>query len=225
MSDAGDLTVAAAAASARPAWLERLAHDLRSAYSPVSLGITMLRGGRLDAAQEAELLAAMQRQSEVLVQMFDDVADLVAARAGSRSATSLATLFGEVAARTTGRLADIEATLDIQVPDAPATVRGEARALVRLLSRIVVQTAQIGGRGSRVIVSAGDDADVLRVTLDDAGAERRPDAFASLVARLGDPAAPHLVDAAAHAIAVRHGARLTACDDPPGVALRLPAQG
>ncbi len=107
--------------------LERLAHDLRSAYSPVSIGITMLRSGRLAANQEAELLAAMQRQSETIVQMLDDISDLVISRHGAAATTSVANLFQSVAARTAARLADAGVAFEARTPAEPATVLGETR--------------------------------------------------------------------------------------------------
>lgn len=219
------------AVQARPAWLERLAHDLRSAYSPVSIGITMLRSGRLAANQEAELLAAMQRQSETIVQMLDDISDLVISRHGAAATTSVANLFQSVAARTAARLADAGVAFEARTPAEPATVLGETRALLRLVAQLVQSAAQIGGRGSRVIVDAepGDEGPALRVTLGaiaDADAEvGAAGAFASLVARLEHPAPTHLADAALRDILARHGARVVALGEPaPGVVVRLAAR-
>lgn len=214
-------------APVRPAWLERLAHDLRSTYSPVAIGITMLRSGRLEAAQQAELLAAMQRQSETLVQMLDDISDLVASRHGAKATMSVTHLFDTVGTRTAARLADAGVALDTRVPAEPATLRGEPRALARLVVQIVLQAAQIGGRGSRVVIDAQphDGAPALRVTLTDSTEAGTAESFATFVTRLEHPAAPHLADAAAHDILLRHGARVAALGgDAPGVLVRLAAR-
>ncbi|MDC8016093.1 hypothetical protein [Tahibacter soli] len=226
MSEAA-LTGATEGTPVRHAWLDRLAHDLRSAYSPVSIGITMLRSGRLEPAQQAELLAAMQRQSETLVQMLDDISDLVASRHGAKTATSIAHLFDTVRARTAARLADAGVALDARVPAEPATLRGESRALARLLVQIVLHAAQIAGRGSRVVVDAQprDGQPALRVTVADATEAGTVEAFAAFVARLEHPAAPHLADAAAHDILARHNAHVVALGgDAPGVLVRLAAR-
>lgn len=226
MSDAAARTGDADGATALPAWLDRLAHDLRSAYSPMSLGIAMLGSRRLDPTQQTELLAAMQRQSDTLIQMLDDVADLMATKHGSRTANSVGSLFGQVVTRTAARLDDAGVTLEAQTPDGTVTVRGETRALVRVIAQLVIQIAQIGGRGSCLVLDAPPgDATAVRVMLTASANGDVADALASCVARMDNAAAPHLVDAAAHAILARHGARLVVVGgDAPGIALHLPAR-
>ena len=213
-------------ASGRPAWLERLSHDLRSAYSPVSIGITMLRSDRLDATQRTELLAAMQRQSETIVQMLDDISDLLVGRRGAAATTSIAHLFESVTARTAARLADAGIEFEARPPAEPASVRGETRGLVRLLAQLVQSAAQIGDRGQRIIVDAEpyEGGPALRVTLE--GASDAAAAFETLIARLEHPAPTHLADAALRDILARHHARVVALGgEAPGVVVRLPARG
>lgn len=56
-------------------WLDRLAHDLRGPLAPLQTATYLLRTGKLDAAQQAELLAVIDRQTRRLTGMLDELGD------------------------------------------------------------------------------------------------------------------------------------------------------
>jgi K+-sensing histidine kinase KdpD len=221
------MTHHAGEAPARPVWLDHLAHDLRSPLAPLSSAIAVMRAGKLDAAQQAELLATMQRQIDTLAQLVDDTADLLGRRAnGSLAPIPLASLLDMAGVRVLRRFEEAGVAFEARLPDDAPSVHCDARSLVRLLAQLALAAAHIGGAGNRVIVTAEPGSEV-RLTL--ALATAVPEAaeqFASLAGRWSNPAPPHVADAAMREILVRHGAHVhAATGDAPGIVLVLAPAG
>lgn len=58
-----------------PAWLDRLAHDLRGPLGPIQTAAELLGMDALGADQQRELIEMIRRQSRVLARMIDELAD------------------------------------------------------------------------------------------------------------------------------------------------------
>lgn len=219
------MTQHAGDAPARPAWLDHLAHDLRSPLAPLTSGIAMLRSGGLDAAQQAEILTTMQRQIDALAQLADDTADLLGRRSnGALAPAEMASLLDMVGVRVFRRFEEARVAFEGRPPAGSCTVACDARSLVRLLAQLALASAQIAGAGNRVIADASSDAGgvTLRLMLADSVPDGA-DEFAAIAARWSNPAAPHVTDAAMRDIVARHGAQIAALGDTPqGIALLMP---
>ena len=58
-----------------PAWLDRLAHDLRGPLAPLQTATYLLQREDLDPARRTELLALLERQTQRLGRMLDELDD------------------------------------------------------------------------------------------------------------------------------------------------------
>lgn len=89
-----------------PAWMDRLAHDLRGPLSPMQTAVFLLRDGRISETERVELLDVIDRQSRRLGGMIDEVADWVRAERGRlivrREEVELALLLGDIGTRLGG---------------------------------------------------------------------------------------------------------------------------
>lgn len=68
--------------SDEPAWLDRIAHDLRGPLMPLQTAAYLLRNGGLGADRQAELVDVIDRQTRQLARMIDELGDWL--RAGQR---------------------------------------------------------------------------------------------------------------------------------------------
>lgn len=101
-----------------PAWMDRLAHDLRGPLSPLQTAVFLLRDGRIGEAERVELLDVIDRQSRRLGGMIDEVADWVRAERGRlivrREAIELSMLLGDIGARLGGPAPEFDVAPDAQ---------------------------------------------------------------------------------------------------------------
>lgn len=58
-----------------PAWLDRLAHDLRGPLAPLQTASYLLQRDDLDPARRTELLVLLERQTQRLARMLDELDD------------------------------------------------------------------------------------------------------------------------------------------------------
>jgi len=65
-----------------PAWLDRLAHDLRGPLAPLQTASYLLQREDLDPARRQELLAMVERQTRRLAKMLDELDDWARATRG-----------------------------------------------------------------------------------------------------------------------------------------------
>jgi K+-sensing histidine kinase KdpD len=56
-------------------WLDRLAHDLRGPLTPLQTAAYLLRTGQVDAARQQELFVLIERQTQLLVRMIEELSD------------------------------------------------------------------------------------------------------------------------------------------------------
>lgn len=194
--------------SAQPAWLSHLAHDLRGPLSPLANALFLLRSGRLDAAQQAETCQLAQQQLDLLCQLIDDTADLLAA--GSRSAVEveLGSLLDMAGVRVRRRLEAAGCVLDTSAAPGPLRVEGDMRSLLRLLTALLLRSADIAGPGSRLALRlAADSAPWLTLAVQSGAADTAP-RFAALAATLTGSSQIHVADAALARVIAAHGLRL-----------------
>ena len=163
--------------SAKDEFLAMLGHELRNPLSAISSAASLLGlpGIQPDAAGRARLI--IQRQSQHLSRIVDDLLDLSRAMSGkillSRKRLDVATLVGGCldTFRATGRTAgyDIDAHL------APAWVDGDATRLEQIATNLIdnaLKYTPAGGRIAIAVAVAGGDV-VLRVS--DSGVGIAPD--------------------------------------------------
>ena len=209
-----------------PAWLDRVAHDLRGPLMPLQTAAYLLRSGQLEPARQAELVDVIERQTRQLARMIDELGDWL--RAGQQR------LLGQHEPCDPALLLD---TASVGAGLSPPRVRdlsggaqvaGDPQRLAQLL-RILLQFAQVHGAGATTAVTLARDDGHLRL---DCVFPRTPatPAAATLLARPEDQpfdGGLGLQLLLGRAIAEAHGGTLQADEDDGKLRLRcrLPLAG
>jgi len=147
------------------ALLERLAHDLRGPLSPMQTATWLLRKGGLSPDRHGELLDILDRQSDRLSGMVQEISDWVRARDGrllTRRETVPVPLFLDLVTATTDGAPDWEQGPGLQ----EATLRGDVQRLVQMLSTLA---GFLDARGGLVRWSAKGVRDELALDLEAGG--------------------------------------------------------
>lgn len=211
-------------ASAGPAWLDHLAHDLRGPLSPLLTAVNLLRAGRLEPKQHAELLATMERQLEQLAQLIDDTSDLLRSSRGrtvEHLRIDLASVVDMALVRLNRRFADLGVMLEPDIAAPALAVLADPKQLTRLIVFMLQRVIEIAGHGAHLALVLRRDGRhaTLRITLRAANETIVRD-FAAIASLLSDPAAVHVADAALHDIVSRHDISVVA--DGAAIVLSLP---
>lgn len=223
--------VTAGAAAVAPAWLSHLAHDLRGPLSPLANALALLRSGRLDALQQAETCSLAQQQIEVLSQLLDDTAELLALKPrNSVLPVEFGNLLDMVKVRISRRLYANGSVLEITAPQHSVEVTGDLCGLVRLLTGLLLRCSAIAGAGSRLHVGARRIEQLLdpvapQLAIRVQGGELHGVGQLSvLAATLTASSQIHVADAALARVIAAHGLLLRAlpCEDGAELLLEWP---
>lgn len=202
-----------------PAWLDRLAHDLRGPLAPLQTAGYLLQREDLEPARRQELLGMLERQTRRLGRMLDELDDWARAGRsrllGDREEVELALLLDYALVGSGIRDARVEDDGNI------ALVGGDPQRLTQLL-RTLFDFAQSRGGLSGVALRSGDGQARVEVLVADADAPA-DDAAALLDApqRVPYDEGLGLRLLLAREIARAHGGELVAGPGDGGLRLRL----
>jgi signal transduction histidine kinase len=202
-------------------WLNRLAHDLRGPLMPLQTASYLLRSGQLDPERQQELFVLVERQTQRLVRMIDELDDWTRASQhtllGAREACEPALLLDNAIG---GARFGSNTTPPVVVDDTGDTwVEGDPSRLTQLLRTLLEYAAR--SRPVEVRMRIAD----ARVQIDVIDAGATPDA--TLLSTLLEEPMPEPYDEGlglrllvARAIAEAHDGTLQA-GAAPGGGLRL----
>ena len=205
--------------NADTAWLDRLAHDLRSPLAPLQTASYLLQRDDLDPARRQELLAMLERQTRRLARMLDELDDWNRAGRGR--------LLGppercEVALLLDYALAGSGlAGVPVEGSGAIVEVEGDQQRLTQLL-RTLLDYAITCGPAPRLALHSGDGRAQVDVRVP--GPAPAADDLARLLERpQADPfdQGLGLRLLLARAIARAHGGELTAVAEDGALVLRV----
>jgi two-component system sensor histidine kinase MtrB len=175
-----------------------VSHELRTPLTTIRMAAEYLHGSRADfppeLARAAELLHAELDRFEGLLADLLEISryDAGAARLESEPADIRGVVASTVEANR--MLAQRHGSeLVVRVPDAPVTVDMDVRRVERIL-RNLVGNALDHGEGRPVVITVGEDADAVAVTVRDHGVGLRPGQAALVFNRFwrGDPSRSRL---------------------------------
>ena len=153
--------------------------------------------------------------------LLDAPADLLAPAPRGAAEVELGSLLDMAGVRVSRRLHTAGCVLDVTTVPAPVAVEGDMRGLLRLLTALLLRSADIAGPGGRLgLELIADPAPQLRLTVHSADAEARP-RLAALAATLSGSAQIHVSDAALARVIAAHGLRLEALPPEGGCGLLL----
>ncbi|MDQ2701550.1 MAG: hypothetical protein M3Y70_01780 [Pseudomonadota bacterium] len=209
-----------------PAWLDRLAHDLRGPLAPLQTASYLLQRDDLDPARRTELLELVERQTHRLARMLDELDDWRRVGhgnlLGARETSDLALLldYALVACGLGGTV--------VQGADVVAEVEADAQRLTQVLRTLLDYAIVRDGQTPALVLASGDGRARLKATL--RGPAPSAEEAAALLARPESDPYDHglgLRLPLAREIVRAHGGELSASVEDDHLVLRceLPLSG
>jgi signal transduction histidine kinase/ActR/RegA family two-component response regulator len=175
-------TAAEALNRAKDEFLAMLGHELRNPLAAILNAALLVKNQRRTPEQLEFAAGVIERQSQHLKRLIDDLLDVGRVMTGKirleRSALDLGALARRVAAtlQTSGRLADRH----LQVDAAPAWVDGDATRLEQVASNLIVNAATYTEPGGHIRVRVAREGAETVLEVSDDGRGIRPDALPRL---------------------------------------------
>jgi CheY-like chemotaxis protein len=170
-------------------FLAMLGHELRNPLAPIRNASYVLRRVHSDDPRSARATEIIDRQVSHLARIVDDLLEVSRIARGTlpirREAVDWRAVVQETAEDHRGGFEARGVELDVDLPDAPAWVRGDRTRLAQVVGNLLANAQKFTDRGGRVAVRLGVDerARVGSLTIEDTGAGMTPD----VVARLFEP--------------------------------------
>jgi PAS domain S-box-containing protein len=154
-------------------FLATLAHELRNPLAPIRTGLDLMRMNPTNVDALAKVRAMMERQTDHLIHLVNDLLDLARIRNGKIELKMAAAALKDIvlsAVETT--LPAIEAkrhALDLQLPDEPIWVEADRNRLVQVLGNLLTNAARYTPEGGHIRVAARRDGGDALVEVSDDG--------------------------------------------------------
>ncbi|MET0626142.1 MAG: PAS domain S-box protein [Pyrinomonadaceae bacterium] len=158
---------------AKDEFLATLSHELRTPLTPILGWTHMIRSGRLGANESARGISVIERNSQSLSRLINDLLDMSSILSGKmrieRAAVDLSGVVRE-AAETVRPQADAHSvTLDVRA-GAPPVVSGDRTRLVQVFWNLLHNAVKFSPEGGRVSVRVGAREGKAVVEVEDDGA-------------------------------------------------------
>ena len=165
---------------AKDEFLATLSHELRTPLTPILGWTHMIRSGRLGPAETAQGFRVIEKNSQSLSRLINDLLDMSSILSGKmrieRAPVDLSSVVRE-AAETVRPQADARAiALEVEAggPDAPV-VSGDRTRLVQVFWNLLHNAVKFSAEGARVRVRVGAANGSARVEVEDDGAGIAPE--------------------------------------------------
>jgi PAS domain S-box-containing protein len=164
---------AEAANRTKDQFLAVFSHELRTPLTTMLGWLRMLRGGLVDPLRQARALEAVERNTEVLAHMIDDLLDISRIAAGKmpleRERLSLGPLVAEAIASLEHEATAKKLTLESRVDPAAGPVLADRHRMRQVLMNLLVNAIKYTPAGGRVQVDLTEADGFVRVVVRDTG--------------------------------------------------------
>jgi signal transduction histidine kinase len=168
-------------------FLSVLSHELRNPLAPIMSSIHLLKHAEPGGEQAGRAREVIERQVEHLSRLVDDLLDLTRMTTGKLDLRCAHVDVAIVARRAADDLRSVldarGLSLEVDLPDAPVVVNGDAMRIAQVLGNLLQNAAKFTPRGGAVRVSARSVADVAELRVRDTGVGMAPE----LLARVFEP--------------------------------------
>jgi PAS domain S-box-containing protein len=209
-------------------FLAILSHELRNPLAPIRIAVGMLRRlGPVDAKLQ-ELRDIIDRQTQQLSRLLDDLLDVSRIGSGKillrRDVISLGVAVSSAIETARPWLDAHDHELILDAPPEPMYVEGDLGRLAQVFSNLLSNAAKFTPKGGRIEVIVARDGDQARVHVRDNGIGIRPDKLTDIFemfAQVGDPlergqAGLGIGLSVAKTLIELHDGRIEAHSDGPG---------
>jgi PAS domain S-box-containing protein len=154
-------------------FLATLAHELRNPLAPIRTGLDLMRMNPSNTDALAKVRAMMERQTDHLIHLVNDLLDLARIRNGKiELKLASASLKDIVLSAVETTLPAIEArrhALDLRLPDEPVWVDADRNRLAQVIGNLLTNAARYTPEGGRITVAAWREGGEALVEVSDNG--------------------------------------------------------
>jgi PAS domain S-box-containing protein len=162
-------------------FLAMLSHELRNPLGPIRNALEILRLGNLADAHMVEAREVIQRQTQYLTRIVDDLLDIFRLTHGKiklrQERIDLVELLRQVLADNCPAIERAGLGLESNLPDAPAWVQGDATRLTQIITNLLNNAMKFTEPGGKIVVRLEPQPQAGRadVTVRDTGIGIAPD--------------------------------------------------
>jgi PAS domain S-box-containing protein len=154
-------------------FLAMLAHELRNPLAPICMGLELLRMSAGDSQAMEEVRSMMDRQTQHMVRLIDDLLDVSRITRGKlalrKSAVELADIVRDAVAATRPMLDEANHRLTVHLPEQPLRIYADANRLTQVLTNLLNNAAKFTPREGRIELAAQHSDSEVIVTVSDSG--------------------------------------------------------
>ncbi len=165
-------------------FLATLAHELRNPLAPIRTGLDILRIRSGDAQATQRATDIMERQLRQMVRLVDDLLDVSRINTGKftikMGRVELKAVVNDALEVVRSYIELHGHELEIDLPDRPVFLHGDATRLAQILSNLLNNAAKYTNRGGRVGLSASVEDKTLVLEVADSGIGLAPDMLDSV---------------------------------------------
>jgi PAS domain S-box-containing protein len=164
-------------------FLATLAHELRNPLAPICMGLELMEHG-VNSNGADEVRAMMERQSNHMVRLIDDLLDVSRITRGKLELRRCPVELSEVvrnavdAARPT--IEDARHRLTVSLPERPVLLYADPNRLTQVVSNLLNNAAKYTPAGGRIELAAGEGTGQVVITVSDSGVGISPDVRESI---------------------------------------------
>jgi PAS domain S-box-containing protein len=154
-------------------FLAVLAHELRNPLAPIRTGLEVMRLAGDDRAVIEEVRATMDRQSQQMVRLIDDLLDVNRITRGTfelrKSRVELAAVIESAIETVRSVITSSEHHLEVDVPQTPIVLDADPTRLAQVISNLLNNAAKYMPRGGRIRLLARREGTTAVISVRDTG--------------------------------------------------------
>jgi PAS domain S-box-containing protein len=162
-------------------FLATLGHELRNPMTPIRNSVYLLRMSPEKAAVRQRSLDILERQTEHLTRLVDDLLDIGRITTGKMQLklqrTDLVELVRRTAETRYPEIAAKEQALELVLPKHPIVVRADTTRLVQALDNLLGNASKFTPNGGRLAIETRTDGRIVTTVVRDNGPGLSPDAL------------------------------------------------
>ena len=153
-------------------FLATLAHELRNPLAPIRMGLEVMKLGGNDADATEQIISMMERQTQQLITLVDDLLDVSRITQGKLVLRTCRVTLADVvksAVEASRPLIDESGhDLTVSIPDRPIRLEGDPHRLAQVISNLLNNAAKYTPEGGQIRLSVTrEGSDVLVAVRDD----------------------------------------------------------
>eukprot|EP00913_Durusdinium_trenchii_P008905 g8371.t1 len=154
-------------------FLATLAHELRNPLAPIRTGLEAIRLSNNDFETIAEVRETMERQTQQLITLVDDLLDVSRITRGKlelrKCRIELAEIVRNAVEASQPFIDESDHELSLSLPDEPVELNADPHRLSQVLSNLLNNSAKYTPDGGHIRLAAERETDAILITVSDNG--------------------------------------------------------